>query len=409
MSSGRKLAIAGLAAVAVAVVGWKYLDFASATTTGGSGEAPKSQDAPAKAQFAQKGRGGEGITVAVASVEVRDFNIVKRSIGWVESPAVVAVKPRVDSQIIEQSVKDGQMVKAGDLLFTLDDREQQAQLAKDQATLAKDQAVLNRIKQDFGRIQSLQAKGSASQQQLDQSTADLASAQATVKFDESSVALSKQKLSYTKIYAPIDGRVGAVQVATGNLVSANGSAALVTITRVIPIRVSFTLPERDLSALKTAVGDATPPEVRVFASGSKKAIAVGRLNFVDSAVDIQSGTITVKALFDNSDLALWPGQYVNVDLEMEPLRGVAVVPTVAVQPGQDGSFVYLVKPDSTIELRKVVVAATDADHVALSSGVQAGERVVVDGQIGLTAGMRVRVAEPRAAPAAAPPIASATN
>ena len=385
MFSPRKVTVSAVVVVLFAFVGWKYL------AGGGDTVSTVSQNSPAP-QSGRKGpaAGGGGVSVVAAVATKEDFPVIKRSIGWVESPAVVVIRSRTDSQILEQHITDGQMVKAGDLLFVLDDRELQAQLAKDQATLLRDQALHGRTQLDLARVQSLNAKGSASQQQLDQSTADERSAAANIKSDEASVALSKQKLSYTRIYAPIDGRVGAVQVAPGNIVNANNAAALVTITRVSPIRVTFTLPERDLAVLKSAIAASTPPRVRVFPSGARKPLAEGQLNFLDSAVDIPSGTITVKATFENADLALWPGQYVDVELALEPLHDVAVVPTVAVQPGQSGSFVYLVKPDNSIELRKVVVAGSDNERLAISSGLDGGDRVVIDGQTGLVAGAKVR-------------------
>jgi multidrug efflux system membrane fusion protein len=369
----------GLSLALLAGFGWHYLQPSLAETTNG----------PSHDQRA-KGAGGPAVSVTTQLAEKTDFPVKKRSIGWIETPASVVVRPRIDSQIAVQHVVDGQMVKKGDLLFELDDREQQAQLAKDQAQLVKDQALLERIHRDLARATTLRASGAGTQQAVDQATADAKSAEASIQADKAAIQNSQVKLSYTKIYAPIDGRVGAVQVTPGNLVSANSTTALVTITQIDPVRVTFTMPERELSAIRSAVAAGTPPEVRIIPSGSKTPTAKGVLNFFDSNIDMMSGTVTLKAPVPNADLALWPGQYVDIDLYYAPLRDMTVVPSVAVESGQDSPYLYVVKPDSTVELRKVTVAATDGDRTAIATGLAAGERVVVDGQAGLSQGARVR-------------------
>ena len=405
----------GITVIALAALGYAGMKIVGPSSDTAARAATNADDDGG--QGARKGKGGrggsDGTAVVVAKVDQQDFLIKKHSIGWVESPATVAVRTRVDSQIKEQHVVDGQMVKAGDLLFVLDDREQQAQLAKDEATLAKDTALHSRSARDLDRAQSLLPKGFTTPQALDQASADTKSTEATLRADQAAIETSKLKLSYTKIYAPIDGRIGAVAVVPGNLVSAASTTALVTITQMNPIRVSFTLPERDLTAVKTAISLAQPPLVRIYPNGVKTPVASGPLNFLDSTVDMLSGTVTAKATLANDTQALWPGQYVDIEIDLSALPAIAVVPIVAVQPGQQGSFVYLVKPDQTIELRKVKVAATDGGFAAIQEGLQPGEQVVVDGQLGLVNGSRVRVsngvAPPQVAgsamPAAAAPAA----
>lgn len=342
---------------------------------------------------ARAGRGGEGAPVAVvtAVAQQADMPVRRRAIGFVETPASVVVKSRLDSQIMTQAVADGQFVKAGDMLFALDDRDIRAQVAKDEAAIARDEAVHRRTLADLARYQQLLAKNAGTQQALDQATADERSAAATIQLDQATLEADRLKLGYTRILAPIDGRVGAIQVTPGNLVSANSAGTgLVTITQMKPLRVSFTLPERDLPVLQAALasGRAVPVGARV--PDSARQPAQGTLNFVDSSVDMASGTITGKAAFANDDLALWPGQYVDVEITADTLDGTTIVPTVAVQAGQKGPYVYVAKPDQTAELRQVAVALSDGERTALSQGVAPGERVVTDGQMRLKNGARLR-------------------
>lgn len=381
----------GIAVIVLAALGYAGMKIVAPSGDSDARAATNPDDKGGGRKGGGKGKAADGVAVVTATVQQQDFLIKKHSIGWVESPAVVSVRTRIDSQIKEQHVVDGQMVKAGDLLFVLDDREQQAQLAKDEATLAKDQALHSRSARDLDRAQSLLPKGFATAQQLDQASADTKSSEATIRADQAAIETSKLKLSYTKIYAPIDGRIGAVAVVPGNLVSAASTTALVTITQMNPIRVTFTLPERELTAVKAAIASPQPPQVRIYPNGAKAPIASGPLNFLDSTVDMTSGTVIAKATLANETLALWPGQYVDVEIDLSTLPGVAVVPVVAVQPGQTSPFVYVVKPDQTIELRKVQTAAVDGSLAAIQSGLQPGEQVVIDGQLGLTNGTRVRV------------------
>ncbi|KAA2236322.1 efflux RND transporter periplasmic adaptor subunit [Salinarimonas soli] len=347
---------------------------------------------PAPAGRAGSGRGGPPITVTTAEAERRDVVVRRRTIGFAEPLAMAAVKARVDSQIMEQRVRDGSEVKAGDMLFVLDDRELKAGVARDEAVLARDRATLERTRADLERKRDLATRGAATPQQVDQAVADEATASATVQADGASLALDRVRLGYTTITSPIAGRASTVAVTPGNLVKANDATPLVTITQVSPIRVSFAVPERDLPALQAALARGEAPQVRTFLPGHHEPLAVGKVAFVESAVDVASGTITVKAVFDNADRALWPGLYLDVDVATERLPDTVSVPTVAVQPGQAGAFVYLVKPDASVEVRPVTVAAGEGDRTALASGLQPGDRVVVDGQMRLVNGSRVREA-----------------
>lgn len=347
-------------------------------------------------QGARAGRGGAAVSVTTVAAEQADFPIRKHAIGFVETPASVVVKSRIDSQIVAQHVSDGQFVKAGDPLFTLDDRDVKAQIAKDEAMLAKDEATHTRNVADLDRYKQLFSRNAGTQAQVDQATADEKSSAASIQADHATLDADRLKLSYTRILAPIDGRIGAVTVTPGNLVSANssnGSTGLLTITQMKPLRVSFAMPESELPTLQGALHSADPAVVRARIPQSPDQPAEGKLNFVDSNVDITSGTITAKASFANDDLRLWPGQYVDVEFIPDTLRGVTVIPTVAVQTGQKGPYVFVAKADSTVDLRQIKVALSDGGKTAVTEGVAPGERVVTDGQMRLKQGAKVRERE----------------
>lgn len=382
------LLLGAVVVIAVAAGLWGRTHFAdpvSANVTGAQ--------AAARQQSPQGGGAGakQAVPVRVAEVETSDMPDRRRTIGWVEPIATVAVKSRIDSAIVEQRAKEGAFVKQGDVLFMLDDREAAAAIARDEATLKKDQALLDLANANLDRAQQLAAKQTVSKQSLDQAKSEARAAAAAVVSDRAIIDSNKLILSYTVITAPISGRLGAIPVTPGNLVRANDTTALVTITQMKPIRVTFTLPDRDLDQLRQALLGDPPATVRVFTKGTTEARAEGHLTFIDSAVDISSGTITAKAEFANDELELWPGQYFDVEIEIGRRENTPVVPTVALQVGQNGLFVFVVKADNTVELRQVTASGSDGDRTAILSGLQAGEKVVVDGQHQLAPGMAVTV------------------
>jgi len=366
-----------------------------------AGLAARAGLAPALGVAAPTRTGPPPTLVVTALAEQGDVPIRRRTIGFAEPVAVVALKARLDSQVMEQRIVEGQTVAAGDLLFKLDDRELKAQIARDEAALARDAALLERTRADLARKRDLVGKGAASQQMVDQAISDEGVAAATLKADEVAIGLDRVKLGYTEIRAPIPGRVGAISVTPGNLVKANDSGSLATITQITPIRVTFSLPERDLAAVKDALARGEPPVVRTFASGATRLLATGKVDFLDSAVDMTSGTVTAKAIFDNQSMALWPGQSLDVDIETGRIVGAAIVPTAAVQPGQTGSFMFVVMPDRSVEIRQVEVGLVDGARSAISKGLKPGETVVTDGQMRLFAGAKVR--EQAQAPASPAP------
>jgi multidrug efflux system membrane fusion protein len=372
----------------------------------GAAAAP-ARGAPAgQAQRSDAGRAGAGggdaprVPVIAATAESSNFPITRTSVGWVEPIQTVTVRTRIDGQIIEQRAKDGQIVKPGDVLFRIDDREIQAQIAKDEAALARDQATVARTQADLKRAQELLTRENTTPQRVEQTTADYKVAMANVSADQATLEADRIKLSYTTIMAPIAGRLGVVRVTPGNIVRAGDTGeGLVTITQLKPLRVSFALPERDLALLRSALARKDVAPVRVYASGTTEVLATGTLAFVESAVDITSGTITAKGLFPNDNDQLWPGQYVRVEVDLGVQPNVTTIPLVAVQPGQDGSYVYVIRTNNTVERRRVEVSETYGALAALASGVKAGDRVVVEGQQRLRDG--ATIAEKEQSPKAA--------
>lgn len=357
-----------------------------------------------KAQQASQGaRSQPAVPVITAPATEGAFPVRRRSIGLLESPAVVTVRSRIDSQMVEKHVNDGQLVRKGDLLFTLDDRELLATIARNEAQLAKDEAARDRANADLKRTEELLARNVAARQQLDEKIADAKAAEATIAADRAQLDTDRIRLGYTKITAPITGRIGTVHVTPGNLVSSSDAQGLVTITQIRPIRVSFTLPERDLAALRAAARSKQPPVVRVYSAGATEPLADGELNFVDSSVDATTGTILAKATFANRDFRLWPGMYVDVEVDLDTRLDTISIPTVALQTSQKGPFVFVVTPDGIAQMRDVETGAIVGDRVAIRSGLRAGDRVVVEGQLRLADGARVRDAAPQNAPLTPPP------
>jgi multidrug efflux system membrane fusion protein len=372
--NGRRLIAIGLAAGLVAAAGYLL------TRSGGHDSSAQRRDG--------KSAAGSVMPVTTAPVQVEDFAIRRRTIGILESPATVVVKSRIESQVVEQHVKDGQLVRKGDLLFTLDDREVRAAIARDEAQIAKDQATVDKTQTDLERYQRLSLTNAAPQQQVDQATADHKIALANVEAAKAQLRTDSLRLNYTKIEAPIGGRVGAVRVTAGNLISANDPTGLLTITQVRPIRVSFTLAERDLPALRKAGRSKEPTAVRVFTPGAAEPLATGTLDFVDSAVDPASGTIAAKGKFANEKFELWPGMYVDVEIDLDVRPNTAMIPAVAIQSGQKGPFVFVVK-DAKAEMRAIELVGIEGNRAAIASGVNPGEQLVVEGQMRLANGARV--------------------
>jgi membrane fusion protein, multidrug efflux system len=338
---------------------------------------------------------GAPIAVSVVAAVSEDLPIIESTYGVVKSPSVAAINSRITSQITHIHVKDGQMVKAGDPLISLDDSLLKAQLAKDEAGLQRDQAILNGADLELVRAKGLAIKGAGTKQAYDQAVATQASAAATVAADQSVLDADRAQLAYTKITAPIDGRLGAIQAVIGNLVNGGTAASatnnLMTITQLQPLKVGFQLPERTLAAVQKAIASGAKLPVHIFQNGTTTELESGNLDFVDSAVDTTSGTIAMSATVENKSLSLWPGQFVDLTITTGILKNVVTVPTVAVQQSQTGSFVWKLKDGKTVAITPVVVAHSEGEKTALASGLNVGEQVVTEGQLKLKEGSQVQV------------------
>jgi multidrug efflux system membrane fusion protein len=320
--------------------------------------------------------------------------ILVTAIGTVQSIATVMIKSRVDGEIAKVHFEEGQEVKEGDILFTLDDRGVRAQLQQAEANLERDRAQLERFRQEVTRQGDLARRGVASAQKLEDVTTSVAVTEATVRASEATVENARVNLNYTTIRAPITGRTGSVALKRGNVVKAVDTAAaavpLVTITQLRPIYVALTVPERYLADLRTAMAEGAVPVV-VTVPSQPKAPITGTLTFIDNQVDAATGTISLKAKFPNEDDRLWPGQFVNVTLTLGVQADAVVVPSAAIQVGPNGPYVFVIRQDSTVELRLVKPDRVVGDKTVVAEGIAAGERVVVDGQLRLGNGSRVTV------------------
>jgi membrane fusion protein, multidrug efflux system len=329
-----------------------------------------------------------GIPVTAGTVATQDVPVFLNGIGTVQAYNMVAIKSRVDGQIVKVDFREGQEVKEGEPLFQIDPRPFQAALEQAQAAKQKDEAQLAGAQLDLERYEKLIGSGWQTRQSYDQQKATVGQLQAAIKGDEAQINTAKLNLSYSDIRSPIDGRLGAKLVDKGNLVHANDNTPLLTITEVKPIFVSFTLPQETLDAVRENQNKG-PLAVQAFSGDGKTQLAEGKLTLIDNAIDQATGTIHLKARFDNEDERLWPGEFVSLRLILSTRRGVATVPQQTVQAGPNGHYAYVIKPDNTVERRTVEVASIQDGIAVITKGLAAGERVVVDGQFRLTEGVRV--------------------
>lgn len=334
-------------------------------------------------------QGGAGVPVRIATAAIKATPVEFDTIGNVQTIASVAVKSRLDAVIDQVLVKDGQFVKAGDVLFKLDARAAQAQVDQATATLARDQVQLANASRNFDRDKQLLTKDFVSHQQYDNDSATAQGLAATVKADEAQLENAKVQLSYYTIVAPIDGRVGMIAIKQGNSIKSN-DVPLATVNQIQPIYVSFALAQTNLPELRGAMAQGPVP-VQVTAQGDKGPPVSGKVAFFENSIDSTSGTITVRATFGNDEQRLWPGQFVKVAVLVRTDANSLVVPPAAVQIGQNGSYVFVVKDDNTVETRPVTVDRTVDGLAVIAKGLKAGEKVVTDGQLRLGEGTHVQI------------------
>jgi membrane fusion protein, multidrug efflux system len=327
--------------------------------------------------------------VRIATVASRTMPVELQAIGNVEAISTVSIKAQISGQLMRVHFKEGDFVKKGQLLFTIDRAPFEAALRQAEGTLAKDEAQALNSKLDAERYQGLGRQGVVSRQQVDAAGAAANAMAATVAADKAAVETAKINLEYTAIYSPINGRTGSVGVKEGNLVKANDVPILVTINQIEPIYVSFSIPEQQLAELKQ-YSTAKSLKVDAAPQGSTQHFQ-GKLTFIDNSVDLTTGTIKLKATFDNAAHALWPGQFADVNLMLKSQPNAIVVPTAALQTSQNGTFVYVINQDLTAQPQAVKVGWNIGEETVIASGLQPGQRVVTDGQLRLTPGAKVDI------------------
>ena len=367
-----------------------FAGIAVAVTAGGL-IAYFSADSRAKGKPAAKGPAATPVAVSAAVQQTVPVRL--QAIGNVEAFSTVAVKSRVDGQILEVHFQEGKEVTKGEVIFRIDPRPFEAALRQAEAQALRDVASRDQAASQERRYQELLDKNFVSKDAYAQYRTNAQTAEATSKATQAALENAKLNLEYTVIRSPIDGYVGRALLQAGNMVKANDTLPLVVINQVKPVYVNFAIPEQELPTVRDLMRR-NPLAVDVAASGTDKSLASGRIAFLDNAVDQSTGTIKVRAVFDNADVALWPGQFVTVRVKLYDQENAILVPSRALQTGPDGQFVYVIKPDMTAEVRKVVAGRTDGDMTVIAEGsVAKGEKVVVRGALRLAPGATVTVTE----------------
>jgi multidrug efflux system membrane fusion protein len=340
------------------------------------------------------GRGGgqnAPVPVTVATAVQKSMPITIQGIGTVIAASTVTVRAQITGEMTSVNFKEGEDVEKGQVLVTLDKRPYEAALQQSQAALERDTAQAANARAQAARYQDLLQRGIATHEQVDTMRTQATALEATVAADRANVENAKVQLTYATITAPMSGRTGLLQVHPGNLVRAQDTQPIVTINKVTPVYVSFSVPEAQLPALKRYIAAQGTLPASAIAPADTGKPSTGRINFIDNAVDATTGTIKVKGTFPNDDRRLWPGQFVNVTVTLTSDPRAIVVPSPAVQTGQQGTYVFAVKPDQTAELRPVTVARVVGDDTVVQSGVSAGDIVVTDGHLRLVPGARISV------------------
>ncbi|MDH1304403.1 MdtA/MuxA family multidrug efflux RND transporter periplasmic adaptor subunit [Achromobacter sp. GD03932] len=377
----------GLALVLLVVAGIAWLALRPAAkpgAAGGPGGRPGGRP-PAGAMMTP------AVPVRIATAAKQDIDIYLKSLGTVTAYNTVTVRSRVSGELVEVAFQEGQQVKAGDLLAQVDPRAFQVALDQARGTQMQNQAQLENARRDLQRYQALFKQDSIAKQQVDTQAALVRQYEGTVKSDQANVDNARLQLDYARITAPISGRLGLRQVDRGNLVSSSDANGLVVITQTQPISVVFTLPETQLPEVRAEIAAGKTLTVDAYDRADTRRIATGQLETLDNQIDVTTGTLKMKARFENADDALFPNQFVNVRLHVLTRKDVTAIPTAAIQQGSAGAFVFLVQADDTVQVRQVKLGAVNNGMVAVNEGLQPGDRVVVEGTDRLRAGAKVEV------------------
>ena len=352
---------------------------------------PTGASQPAQGARGRSDQAGRPLPVVAAEAKKGSIDVYLNGLGTVTPRNIVVVRSRVDGQLVRVAFREGDSVKAGDLLAEIDPRPFQVQLTQAQGQMAKDQALLANAKTDLERYRTLLAQDSISKQQVDTQESLVRQYQGAIEADQGQIDSAKLQLTYSRITAPISGRVGLRQVDPGNMVHASDQNGLVVITQLMPITVVFTLPEDSVPRVmkRLAAGEALP--VEAFDRDGKVKLATGKLVTIDNQIDTATGTVKLKAEFPNTDGALFPNQFVNVRMGIETQADATLVPTAAIQRGAPGTFVFVVNADRSVSVRPVKLGPAQGEATAIDSGVVPGDLVVVDGADKLREGSKVEL------------------
>ncbi len=338
--------------------------------------------------FVKRGSKTQDVIVAISPVIQQNITIPLQTIGNVEASSTVSIKSLVDGELLRVGFNQGDFVKKGQVLFEIDPRPYQAKLQQAEANLKKDEAQLKNAEQQLDRTKLLAKKGYLSQQDYDQLIANKESLAATVQADQAALTSVQLQLTYATITSPMDGRSGSLLVYPGNVIKTSSNTPLVTITQIMPISVSFAVPEQYLTAI-FAEQQRHPVTVQAMVGGQ---LEQGQLTFIDNSVDSTTGTIKLKANFANAQQKLWPGQYVTVTIPTATLFHALLIPSRAIQVGQNGPYVYVIKADHTASYRPVKVGPIVNNNTVVTQGLQVNEEVAIDGQVRLVEGTAVKIA-----------------
>lgn len=342
---------------------------------------------------AEKEKISRAAPVTISVAVTKNVPVIVKAIGTVGSYSTVSVRAQVTGEITDSAFKQGQDVSRGDLLFTIDSRPYRAALEGALATLARDKAMLKNAERDASRYGELIKKDYVTSQQYDQALANAEALKATVDADEAAVKTARLNLDYCTVRAPVSGRTGDFLLQKGNVIKANDQA-VVTINQITPIYVSFSVPEEYLPDIRRYAAK-DPLRVEATFPGQEGKVYQGNLTFINNAVDESTGTILLKATFQNRDKSFWPGQFVNVTLGLATSKNAVVVPSQAVQRGQEGDYLFVVKPDMTVEIRSIETAQHLDGETVIRKGVARGDKVVTDGQLRLFPGARIEITNTR--------------